>query len=156
MRTHKIDTPAVPRVKKRLIQHFSYPKDIDQEMVPLLDVINSIPGVRTMYCCCGHGKESWYLSLSFTSIAALMAVEHWFDPRHTSNYERLHSLTESAETCTHYVYTRYRFETTNAELPEYTVAFYSEELGMTSASKRKQEIKRMCKYFSNFVPVKHW
>jgi tRNA(Phe) wybutosine-synthesizing methylase Tyw3 len=52
---------------KKKIQKFNYPKDIDQELISLLDVINSIPGVRTLFSCCGHGKEEFYIVLAYTS-----------------------------------------------------------------------------------------
>lgn len=35
-------------------QH-EYPNDIDAELVPLLDAMNSLPGIETRSSCCGHG-----------------------------------------------------------------------------------------------------
>jgi len=32
-----------------------YPSNIDPEVVPLCDALNSIPGVETTYSCSGHG-----------------------------------------------------------------------------------------------------
>lgn len=43
------------------LQKFKYPKDIDQELVPFLDAANSVPGVRTMFCCSGHGNSMFYV-----------------------------------------------------------------------------------------------
>ena len=45
----------------------SYSKDVDKELVPMLDVFNNIPGVRTIYSCCGHGYPGWYLTFKTTS-----------------------------------------------------------------------------------------
>ena len=41
--------------KSRDHRKFTYPKDVDKELVPMLDVFNNIPGVRTVYSCCRHG-----------------------------------------------------------------------------------------------------
>ena len=39
---------------------FTYPDDVDAELLPMLDVFNNLPGVRTCMSCCGHGKSnSW-------------------------------------------------------------------------------------------------
>lgn len=35
-----------------------YPSDIDSEVVPLCDVLNSLPGIETTYSCSGHGEFS--------------------------------------------------------------------------------------------------
>ena len=35
---------------------FEYPNDMDKEMIPLCDELNSIPGISTQFCCCGHGE----------------------------------------------------------------------------------------------------
>ena len=35
---------------------FSYSKDVDKELVPMLDVFNNIPGVRTVFSFCGHSN----------------------------------------------------------------------------------------------------
>ena len=53
--------------REKLIVSLEYPGDVDQELLPLLDLINSIPGVRTLFSCCGHGRESFYMVLAFTS-----------------------------------------------------------------------------------------
>lgn len=45
----------------------SYSKDVDKELVPMLDVFNNIPGVRTIYSCCGHGYPGWYMTFKTTS-----------------------------------------------------------------------------------------
>ena len=44
-----------------------YPEDIDEEIVPLLDALNSIPGVRTIASCCGHGDKCAYVAMQIDS-----------------------------------------------------------------------------------------
>ena len=63
-------------MKKRIIHHLEYPSDVDKELIPLLDVLNSIPGVRTRYSCCGHGNDEFYLLLAVScERAARMVIE---------------------------------------------------------------------------------
>jgi len=45
--------------------------NVDKEIVPLLDALNSIPFVRTYYSCWGHGKWEPIIQLKFGSIKAI-------------------------------------------------------------------------------------
>lgn len=47
------------QANRKCIVSLEYPKDVDEELIPLLDLINSVPGVRTIFSCCGHAKESF-------------------------------------------------------------------------------------------------
>ena len=59
---------------------FEYPKDMDKEMIPLCDELNSIPGISTQFCCCGHGrqKNEFYIWLFCTSIISLKVISTSF------------------------------------------------------------------------------
>jgi hypothetical protein len=35
-----------------------YDEYMDKEVIPLCDMINSLPGLKTYESCCGHGKRS--------------------------------------------------------------------------------------------------
>lgn len=35
--------------------------EIDEELIEIIELLNSINGVRTAYCCSGHGKEEMYI-----------------------------------------------------------------------------------------------
>jgi len=51
----------------RRIYHVDYPADVDQRMIPLLDVLNSIPGCRTLRSREGNGADPFYVSLAICS-----------------------------------------------------------------------------------------
>jgi len=36
-----------------------YDEYMDKECIPICDMINSLPGLKTFESCCGHGKESF-------------------------------------------------------------------------------------------------
>lgn len=135
---------------KKLIQHFDYPKDIDQELVPLLDTINSIPGVRTLFSCSGHGREHFYLVCAFTSLELASAFEDVFSDRHPNTLEAVahqlpcHFVIDNLGNqgyCPHY---------------ENSIGYYSEELGLMSEEARKKVLDLLLDYFIKFVPNKHW
>lgn len=41
-----------------------YPKDIDLEIVPLLDALNALGGIRTRFSCSGHGTKPFWVHLT--------------------------------------------------------------------------------------------
>lgn len=66
-----------------------YPKDIDPEVVPLCDALNSIPGVETSYSCSGHGtfaetRRSFHVTVLCHSAEAMNHVLHLVNPRRYS------------------------------------------------------------------------
>lgn len=46
--------------KKRKLQSFSYPEDMDSECIQLCDLFNSL-GLTTKYSCCGHNEQEFYV-----------------------------------------------------------------------------------------------
>lgn len=44
--------------KKRKLQSFSYPEDMDSDCVQLCDLFNSL-GLTTKYSCCGHNEQNF-------------------------------------------------------------------------------------------------
>ena len=50
------------QARGKLILSLEYPGDVDIELIPLLDLINSVPGVRTLFSCslksrCWQGRS---------------------------------------------------------------------------------------------------
>ena len=141
--------------REKLIVSLEYPGDVDQELLPLLDLINSIPGVRTLFSCCGHGRESFYMVLAFTSVQTrsliencLHAIKH-LDPK----------IADYQEDCfPHARFTIEDFYTKNANslIFENSVGFYSDDLGMKKKAERIKDYKRICKFIMKLVPKKHW
>lgn len=50
---------------KKKLTKFEYPKDIDKELIPLLDTIGSVPGLRPLFSCCGHRYKEFLISLLY-------------------------------------------------------------------------------------------
>lgn len=51
------------------------PDDVDKECVPLCNAINSIPGLRTISSCCGHGERPfsiWFVVDEMRGLARLL------------------------------------------------------------------------------------
>ena len=40
------------------IKHFKYPKDMDEECIPMCDFFNTI-GLKTKFACCGHNADKF-------------------------------------------------------------------------------------------------
>jgi hypothetical protein len=36
---------------------FRYDREMDKEAIPLCNALNSLPGIKTIESCCGHGNE---------------------------------------------------------------------------------------------------
>lgn len=141
--------------RKKLIVSLEYPRDIDQELLPLLDLINSVPGVRTMFSCCGHSRESFYMVLAFTSAQARSLIENCFQP--IKNLDS--KIADYQEDCfPHARFTIEDFYTKNIDslIFENSVGFYSQELGMKKKAERIKDYKRICRFIMKLVPRKHW
>ena len=139
----------------KLIVSLEYPGDVDLELLPLLDLLNSVPGVRTMFSCCGHGRESFYMVLAFTSTQARSLIENGLQA--LKNLDR--KIADYQEDCfPHARFTIEDFYTKNADslIFENSVGFYSQELGMKKKAERVKDYKRMCKFIMKLVPRKHW
>ena len=142
--------------KNRDHRKFKYPDDVDAELVQMLDVFNNIPGVRTMYSCCGHGDQQWYMSFNCTSDYMINVLLNYFgDSIDVSDDEHLTKLKmghlkfeleyeeEAADNICNYV-------------PEKKVTVRSDLLGRMNEQSRKREYKKICEFFSNFAPLGHW
>lgn len=57
---------------------FTYPEDVDAELIPMLDVFNNLPGVRTCMSCCGHGTGRWYMSFYCASDFIANVILNYF------------------------------------------------------------------------------
>lgn len=139
----------------KLIASLEYPGDVDLELLPLLDLLNSVPGVRTMFSCCGHGRESFYMVLAFTSAQARSLIENCLQG--LKNLDR--KIADYQEDC----FPRARFTiedfyTKNVDslIFENSVGFYSQELGMKKKAERVKDYKRICRFIMKLVPKKHW
>lgn len=118
---------------------FTYPDDVDKELVPMLDVFNNIPGVRTAYSCSGHGFPGWYLDFRTTSDFMYSVLCNFF-----LNYgDGLTFRIDIALNGTNLV-------------PERRITVYCDSLGMMKASDRRKHYSRICKFFSDFSPSSDW
>ena len=62
-----------------------YPKDMDKEMIPVCNVLNSLPGIHTTFCCYGHGIPSeFYICFRCSNIKSLKKISKAFS--HTNCY----------------------------------------------------------------------
>lgn len=139
----------------KLIVSLEYPGDVDIELIPLLDLINSVPGVRTLFSCCGHGRESFYMVLAFTSAQARSLIENCLQG--LKNLDR--KIADYQEDCfPHAKFTVEDFYTKNVDslIFENSVGFYSNDLGMKKKAERIKDYKRICKFIMKLVPKKHW
>lgn len=60
-----------------------YPPDMDKDMIPLCDALNALPGVRTFFCCSGHGRGNegeFYVTMGCGSVRSLKRVVRAFSP----------------------------------------------------------------------------
>jgi len=138
-------------VKNRIFRNFEYPNDIDVEMVPLLNMLNSIPGVRTEYCCSGHGYGDWYLVIRFTSDYAMQVIGQLFVHR------SLNGQFDFSNTL------RFKYEMYAGEenaimcnVPETSISVYCKEFDTHTVKERFDEYSRICKFLSNLLVRKYW
>ena len=139
----------------KLIVSLEYPGDVDLELLPLLDLLNSVPGVRTMFSCCGHSRESFYMVLAFTSAQARSLIENGLQG--LKNLDR--KIADYQEDCfPHARFTIEDFYTKNVDslIFENSVGFYSNDLGMKKKAERIKDYKRICRFIMKLVPKKHW
>lgn len=140
---------------------FTYPDDVDKELVPMLDVFNNIPGVRTEYCCCGHGTDGWYMSFKCTSSYMANVIVTYFSkvgllPMSRKLIDELTPIPEfdirEPSTGISDCIEPEPFEY-NREL---TIVIYCNELGKMKESQRFKEYKKICQFFSMFTPRSSW
>jgi len=60
---------------------WKYPEDMDRDMIPLCNAINSLRGARTFFCCSGHGrgKDEFYILLGTRNMKTLRRIVKAFD-----------------------------------------------------------------------------
>lgn len=77
------DSAGERRVSKADRNGFKYyPDDMDGDMIPLCDAINALPGVRTFFCCSGHGRGeegTFYVSGGCTNARSLKRLIRCLD-----------------------------------------------------------------------------
>lgn len=57
-----------------IVKH-TYPKDMDPEMVEICDCLNSMPGVRTTFCCFGHGDPiGFYIAMCISNMLSMKKI----------------------------------------------------------------------------------
>ena len=62
-----------------------YPEDMDSEMIPICNVLNSLPGIHTTFCCYGHGDPGeFYICFRCSNIKSLKKISKAFS--HTNCY----------------------------------------------------------------------
>lgn len=139
-------------------RQFKYPDDIDEELVPMLDVINNLPGIRTNCCCCGHGHPCWYMTFSTTSDFMRNVVFNYFLDAVPDD-----QLTEYGKMLK--VKFKYKVEDFDNRpngyadynvIPEKHFGIYCDELGIATEKERHAEYMRICEFFSSFMPYKVW
>lgn len=128
-------------LKNKIFQQFSYPKDMDEEMIPLMDVLNSIPGVRTMYSCCGHDYDNMmYFVINFTSDYARELVAY-------EVFDKSGDFVNISED-----YEAIMFD---CKVPELKVSFYVKPK-TRSKKERIRLYKKWIKALVEYLPRKHW
>ena len=134
---------------------FAYPDDIDEELVPMLDVFNNIPGVRTEYCCTGHGGSGWYMTFKCTSQFMVDTIVGYFTGSTTINQEEEKDWMDRVQT-------KLTFEVNDNgmccfdPIPEHDIVIYCNPLGKMPAAKRRKEYMKICEYFATFTPRALW
>ena len=61
-----------------------YRPDMDRDMIPLCDALNALPGVRTFFCCSGHGRGNegeFYICMGCSNMRSLKRVVRAFSRR---------------------------------------------------------------------------
>lgn len=142
---------------KKKIQKFNYPKDVDQELISLLDVINSIPGVRTLFSCCGHGKEEFYIMLAYTSSQTRSLIENTFS-KNTYYIENFNDdLTYKDVFIGKFKsYDFYNEPINDNIIFENCVGYYNTELGLATKKERVKNYKKIIKILTRLVPNENW
>ena len=125
-------------------QRFSYPKDMDKEMIDFMDVLNSIPGCRTLFCCQGHGHGSWYFVANCCNEVPYNAIETFFSKKAMSTKSLIEVEADGIDTFT------------GTSVPERCIAIYDHMFDLQTPTEKRKSYREMCEYFLEYVPRKHW
>ena len=129
-------------LESKNFQRFSYPKDMDKEMIDFIDVLNNIPGCRTLYCCQGHGFGHWYFVANCCNMFPYKAIRSYFQEKQKHN-----SKIEIIEGCDSNLDNLFK---------ELQITVYDKSFDKMTLAKKKAAYKKMCEYFLEYVPRKHW
>ena len=129
-------------LESKNFQRFSYPKDMDKEMIDFIDVLNNIPGCRTLYCCQGHGFGHWYFVANCCNMFPYKAIRSYFQEKQKHN-----SKIEILEGCDSNLDNLFK---------ELQIAVYDKSFDKMTLAKKKIAYKKMCEHFLKYVPRKHW
>ena len=129
-------------LESKNFQRFSYPKDMDKEMIDFMDVLNNIPGCRTLYCCQGHGFGHWYFVANCCNMFPYKAIRSYFQEKqkHNSKIEIIEGCDSSLDDL----------------FKELQIAVYDKSFDKMTLAKKKIAYRKMCEYFLKLVPRKHW
>ena len=132
---------------------FTYPNDVDKELVPMLDVFNNIPGVRTEYSCSGHDGNTWYITFRCSSEFVTNVILNYFtDTPKLDDDDPLNRLRTNLE----YEVVYDEHQDSYNIVPEKNIAIYCKELGEMTEKKRMNEYKKICEFFSKLTPHYGW
>ena len=53
--------------------------EMDKEMIEICEFFNTLPGVKTLACCCGHGKEETYIYFKCSKKSTLARILYLFE-----------------------------------------------------------------------------
>ena len=129
-------------LESKNFQRFSYPKDMDKEMIDFMDVLNNIPGCRTLYCCQGHGFGHWYFVANCCNMFPYKAIRSYFQEKqkHNSKIEIIEGCDSSLDDL----------------FKELQIAVYDKSFDKMTLAKKKIAYRKMCEHFLKYVPRKHW
>ena len=112
---------------------FTYPNDVDKELVPMLDVFNNIPGVSTEYSCSGHDGNTWYITFKCSSEFVTNVILNYFtDTPKLDDDDPLNRLRTNLE----YEVVYDENQDSYNIVPEKNIAIYCKELGAMTEKKR--------------------
>lgn len=129
-------------LESKNFQRFSYPKDMDKEMIDFIDVLNNIPGCRTLYCCQGHGDGAWYFVANCCNMFPYKAIRSYFQEKqkHNSKIEIIEGSDSNLDNL----------------FKELQIAVYDKSFDKMTLAKKKIAYRKMCEHFLKLVPRKHW
>lgn len=126
-------------IGRKRFQRFTYPRDMDEEMVDLMDVINNIPGCRTAYSCQGHGYGGWYFTVFCSNETAVVNINQLFTRR---GCEIIQGSSSSI--------------ITGSDIPEHEMSIYDKQFDKQTASQKKKAYVEMCNFLIKFIPDETW
>lgn len=152
---------------KKKLTKFEYPKDIDKELIPLLDTIGSVPGLRPLFSCCGHRYKEFYLVLGCSSEELVDEVLNIFTiPSRTKCRMPPGSGEDASRVNQFKIFSGPKYKVI-LDFPslhpnfalmsyEYGIRIYSSKVGHLKAKERREVFKSLRNKFLALVPEKWW